>query len=95
LDALCNYSWFITNNIERARQLEAKALRIMRSPSQLCKLPALFGFVPPMEPKSGIENVNADTDIINLGFNIRAYNYLKRFACINTIGDILNYPKED
>ncbi|MBR3116017.1 hypothetical protein IKF30_02200 [Candidatus Saccharibacteria bacterium] len=80
---------------ERARQLEAKALRIMRSPSQLCKLPALFGFVPPVEPKSGIEDVNADTDIINLGLSIRTYNCLKQFAHIDTVGEILDYPKED
>lgn len=85
LDITCEY----------ARQLEAKALRIMRSPSQLCKLPALFGFVPPVEPKSGIEDVNADTDIVNLGLSIRAYNCLKRFAHVDTVGDILNYPKED
>lgn len=84
---------------ERARQLEAKALRIMRSPSRLCKLPALFGFVPPAEPESEVDkkviDINADTDIINLGLSVRAYNCLKRFAHINTIGDILNYPKED
>lgn len=84
---------------ERIRQLEAKALRKMRTPSRLCKLPALFGFVPPAEPESEVDkkviDINADTDIINLGLSVRAYNCLKRFAHINTIGDILNYPKED
>ena len=80
---------------ERARQLEAKALRKMRSPSRLCKLPALFGFAPPTEPESGVEDIDADTDIIYLGLSVRAYNCLKRFARIYTVGDILNYPKED
>ena len=80
---------------ERIRQLEAKALRKMRTPGCLCKLPALFGFVPPAEPGSEVENIDADTDILNLGLSVRAYNCLKRFACINTVGDILNYPKGD
>ena len=84
---------------ERIRQLEAKALRRMRVPSRLCKLPALFGFVPPEEPKSKVDteatDIDFDTDILDLGLSVRAYNCLKRFACINTVGDILNYPKED
>lgn len=80
---------------ERARQLEAKALRMMRNPSRLCKLPALFGFVPPAESESGVEDIDADTDIRDLGLSVRAYNCLKRFARINTVGDILDYPKED
>ena len=80
---------------EYARQLEAKALRMMRSPSRLCKLPALFGFVPPAESESGVEDIGANTDIIYLSLSVRAYNCLKRFARINTVGDILDYPKED
>ena len=50
---------------ERARQLEAKAIRMMRSPSRLRKLPALFGFVPPTEPESEVDkkDIDADTDL--------------------------------
>lgn len=82
---------------ERIRQIEAKALRKMRTPSRLCKMPALFGFVPP-ELKSKVNtevtDIDFDTDILDLDLSARAYNCLKRFA-INTVGDILNYPKED
>ena len=90
---------------ERARQLEAKALRIMRSPSRLCKLPPLFGFIPP-RPSIKLEAYYVDDDgrriapppetsIDVLGLNIRAYNCLKRFANVNTVGDVLDYPTED
>ena len=84
---------------ERIRQIETKALRKMRTPGRLCKLPALFGFVPPAEPGSEddekVINIDTDTDILNLGLSVRAYNCLKRFANINTVEDILNYPKEN
>ena len=80
---------------ERARQLEARALRKMRAPTRRCKRPALFGFIPPAEPDPEDQSVEIDSDIDDLGLSIRAYNCLKRFANINTIQDILNYPKEE
>ena len=87
---------------ERIRQLEAKALRKMRTPSRLCKLPALFGFIPPMAPakdlgiyRSRNGRMDSHSKIEDLGLTVRAYSCLKRFAHINTIDDILNYPKED
>ncbi len=87
---------------ERIRQLEAKALRKMKSPSRLCKLPALFGFIPPMDPVKGFGylvdeygRMDPHSKIEDLGLTVRAYNCLKRFAHIDTIDDILDYPKED
>lgn len=87
---------------ERIRQLEARALRKMRDTSRLCKLPALFGFVPPAEPEleehfvaNGTRVLDINADISDLNLSVRAYNCLKRYACINTVEDILNYPKED
>lgn len=87
---------------ERIRQYEAKALRKIRKRSRLCRLPALFGFIPPAEPEpkkyfstNGTEHIGIDADIYDLGLSVRAYNCLKRFSTINTIEDILNYPKED
>ena len=81
---------------ERIRQLEARAFRMLRNPSRLCKFPALFGFVPPAEPESEVSKViNIDTDIVNLGLSVRAYNCLKRYAHISTVEDILDYPKEN
>ena len=78
---------------EYIRQREAKALKMMRAPSRLRKLPALFGFVPPVEPLP-VEEIDAGTDIMNLGLSVRSYNCLRRFGHINTVGDILEYPKE-
>lgn len=86
---------------ERIRQLEAKALRKMRSPSSLCKLPALFGFIPPMTPVEDgylvdeYGRMDPHSKIEDLGLTVRAHNCLKRFAHIDTIDDILDYPKED
>lgn len=90
---------------ERIRQLEQRALKKMRNPERLCKLPALFGFTPPAPPaepepeyhfsEDGTKIANIDNDIRNLNLSVRAYNCLKRFAKIDTIEDILNYPKED
>lgn len=83
---------------EYIRQLEARALRKMRAPSRLSKLPALFGFVPPVEPESELEDdtlIDVNTDIRSLNLSARTYNCLKRFTRINTVGDILDYPKED
>lgn len=80
---------------EHIRQLEAKALRKMRTPSRLCKLPALFGFIPPMAPVKDFGHLDPHSKIEDLGLTVRAYNCLKRFAHIDTIDDILDYPKED
>lgn len=88
------------------RQLEVRALIKMREPSRLCKLPALFGFIPPAPPaepepeyhfsEDGTKTANIDTDDIrNLNLSARVYNRLKRSERINTVEDILNYPKED
>ena len=45
---------------ERVRQHEAKALRKLKHPSCLCKLPALFGFIPPTRPTMiATTNINA------------------------------------
>ena len=87
---------------EHARRLEVKALKKMRNPSCLYKLPALFGFVPQIEPEPE-DNLSVDetkvidinADIYHLNLSVRAYNCLKRSAHINTIEDILNYPQKD
>ncbi len=83
----------LNTNIEYIRNLERKGLRtIVRD--HLCELPALFGFIPPADPESNIEGVDAETDILYLGFGDMTYSILKGNR-INTVGDILNYPKED
>lgn len=77
----------------RIKQLENSGLGEMRSIRSLSKLPSLFGFVSPAELNS--VNINPDvTDIIYLNIGPIPYNAMKR-ANINTIGDILDYPKEN
>lgn len=84
---------------ERVRQIEAKAIRKMRHPSRSSELPALFGYTPPKKQlpyhlaEDGIKIVNTDADISYLGVSVRAYKCMKR-AGINTVADVLNYPKE-
>lgn len=77
----------------RIKQLENSGLGEMRSIRSLSKLPSLFGFVSPAELNS--VNINPDvTDIIYLNIGPIPYSAMKR-ANINTIGDILDYPKEN
>ena len=84
---------------ERVRQIEAKAIRKMRHPSRSCELPALFGYTPPKKQlpyhlaEDGTKIVDTDADISYLGISTRAYSCLKRGG-INTVADVLNYPKE-
>ena len=82
---------------ERAKHIEDKAFRKMRTPRNLCELPALFGFAPPEEPESidAEMAIDAHTSIEELELSARSYNCLKRFAHIDTVQDILDYPKED
>ncbi len=86
---------------ERIRQVEVKALRKMRHPIRKCKLPPLFGFIPPEKPPteydlySSDKPLNPETGIEILCLNIRTYNGIKRYTRICTIGDALNYSKED
>ena len=84
---------------ERVRQIEAKAIRKMRHPSRSSELPALFGYTPPKKQlpyhlaEDGTKIVDTDADISYLGISVRAYSCLKRGG-INTVADVLNYPKE-
>lgn len=82
----------LNTNIEYIRSLERKGLRtIVRD--HLCELPALFGFIPPADLKSSTEGIDTETNILCLRFDNRIY-FILRALHINTVGDILNYPKE-
>ncbi len=85
---------------KRVVQLQTNAVRKLRIPSYMCKLPALFGFIPRIESKKlgsedGTKIIDTDADIYYLDLSVRAYNCLRRTAHIKTIEDILNFPKED
>lgn len=65
---------------ERARQIEAKALRKMRAWSTL---PSICGIEVPQIDQSSVES---------LKLGVRSYNCLKR-AGINTIIDLITFPR--
>lgn len=68
-------------------------LKYMRNVRSLSKLPSLFGFISPAELNSGnIDPDITDTQYLNIG--PIPYNAMKK-AGINTISDVINYPKED
>ena len=86
---------------ERVRQIVAKALRKLKRKNTL---PTIVS----SSDEQRAETVSAEeaaehldggildhSDIEQLGLSVRAYYCLKRFAQINTVEDILNYPKED
>lgn len=80
----------------RIEQLEKIALRLLRWRSY--RLPALFGFVPPeLKPYiPTVKVITADSDVGELDVSDRTFNALKRYAPgIQTIKDVLEYPKED
>ena len=67
---------------ENVRKSEARAIRKLRSPYRMAMLPELFGFKHP------------DGNLDDLNLSDRLYNTLK-YAGINTITEILDYPKAD
>ncbi len=88
---------------ERVRLTESKVLRKLRVKDRRCKLPAIFGYIPPNEPKpfsplsyieiDGKKVVNPDSDILGLGLSKRTEVCVMR-AGLYSISDILNFPKD-
>ena len=84
---------------QRAKQILDKSLRRLGDKRNLCKLPAVFGFIPREDPMASIEYIEVDgKTVANPSSGIEKLDLderidtLLRGSGINTIQDILDHP---